>query len=404
MKKIIILFFLVTAILILQALHTEWRYHLRVDLDGQYYQHAKTFFDTLSLKNLGYNEYMPGALLFFLFLSPSLFFSLDSNSLLTALFTANILLFAALVSIFKKFAGLVNTLIFLLFVLMGGPIILYRFELFVCLFVILSLIFWTRKREILSMYLLGVATAIKIFPLILFPYFFLLSLKSKNYASIFKNTASYFLGCLTPLGIFYYLGGTLESFKASLAIHADKPVHAESIFAVFLTLGKKLLTGHFAKGAGDLGIYGIARSDTIGPLFFYNYFWVFVLAIFYVYLAYKIYKGAKYSHLVSAVIILLYLISSKILTAQYIYWFAFIFPLVPPVKKFWWIGSLVLTAATLLLTQTVYPLHYNALLGCFFETGECQQFFWELAARNFLLIIIAVILLQKISWEKLSSR
>lgn len=400
-KTVIVIGALVIIALLVQANIFAWKYHLQVDVDGQYFSIARAFADDLSLKNLGYNEYLPGAVLFFTLLSPVLAFSQNPEHFHLFLFSINILLIVALALIYKKAVGNIGVLTFLLLLFAGGPIIFYRFELYISLVLILSLFIWSKGKEGLSFFLLGVGASIKIFPVLLLPYFLFLSMKKHGLKKTLSNLFLFLTGALTPIFIYLSLNGSIPSIKSALEIHAKKPVHIESIWATLLTLHSKFSTGLYAQGQGEWGIFGIAKAATIGPLFFYNYFWVVALFIVYVFVWRKIRQGEPYSHLMAAVIILIFLITSKILTGQYLYWLALVFPLIVPVKKTWWKITLIVIVEVFLITQFIYPLHYNELLGCFYQVGACEEYFWILALRNSLLVVLAAILAKQTLWKKL---
>ncbi len=103
------------------------------------------------------------------------------------------------------------------------------------------------------------------------------------------------------------------------------------------------------------------------------------------------------------VILLLFLVTSKILTPQYILWFALLVPLMKvygePQNQKNWLINLFLLLLTLIFSQYVYPLRYNELLGGFYTNGTWTSIFWILTARNFFLIVLAVRFFRDIKWR-----
>src|SRR3989344_4845207 len=191
---------LVIIVLLLQAFDLNWRGHLRVDIDGQYISNARHFLKLHNLNSLGNNEYQPGAVLFFAALSPVLLVQDSSESFLLALFTVNIILIIIFAILYKKISGLLGIFTFSLLILFIGPIILYRFDLFTFLFILIAIWFWQKHKFNLSLFFLGIATIIKIYPVLLVPYFLMISFKNKvGRMELLKQVASYLVGLLSVL-------------------------------------------------------------------------------------------------------------------------------------------------------------------------------------------------------------
>ena len=150
-----------------------------------------------------------------------------------------------------------------------------------------------------------------------------------------------------------------------------------------------ITTNEYARGQGSVGIFGITPKATIGPLPFYNSFWIFALGFFYLWLTFKLRPTSQFDIRIPIVILLLFLVTSKILTPQYILWFALLVPLIKPSEsRKNSLINLFLLLLTLFLSQYIYPLQYNGLLGIFYATGKMAFLFWILALRNLLLVIL----------------
>lgn len=390
--------------LLLLAYHPSWRYHLRVDIDGQYMANAHTFLKYGNLSHQGYNEYQPGAVLFFLFLSPILLLQNTNDAYLTALFAVNCLLILVLAYIFQKNTNKINLVVFALILLFTGPIVLYRFELYVTICLILSLVFWKKQKYYLSYFILGMATLIKIYPALLLPYFLILDFKNKRYKNIIFSLISFFLGVfLFLMAYLYFFQVPALKILSDLNIHSRKPVHVESLWGTAVTLYSKITTGAYALGRGDLGIFGIAKEFVPGPPAFYNYFWIPTLGLIYLWLLLKLKRRSYLNVKICLFIILVFLATSKILTDQYLLWFMLLFPLVDfPMQskeQNYWYVNLILILITAFLSQYVYPLRYNELLGGFYTDGTWTSIFWVLTARNFFLIVLAVRFFRDIKWS-----
>ena len=405
-KLVVFLFLvLVIAVLILQAFNIAWRYHLRVDIDGQYVSNARHFLKFHNLNSLGHNEYQPGAVLFFLALSPALLIQDSADYFLLALFASNIFLIAVFAVIYKKISGLLGLFTFSLLILFTGPIVLYRFDLFTFLFILVAILFWRKNKFNYSLFFLGVATAIKIFPALLAPYFLIISAKNKlGITTILKQIVSYVAGLLSIISIYLVVfGGRLSEIMSSLEIHARKPVHVESVWGSILTIYSKLTSGQYALGAGDVGIFGIAREYTIGLLTFYNYFWIVAIGLLYLWLFLKLRSMVKINYQICSMIVLLFLVFSKILTPQYLLWFMLFFPLLSFLtgeseRRNWFVNLLLILLASF-LSQYIYPLRYNELLAGFYTNGSFSNLFWLLTLRNLILIILAFKFIKEIKWN-----
>lgn len=399
-----ILFMILTlAVLLLQAFHPAWRHHLQVDIAGQYISHARHFLTDRNLGNIGYNEYQPGAVLFFAALSPILLLTDNFEHFLWVLFAANILLILLNAYYMRKISGDLGVIIYSAILFFTGPITFYRFELLVHLFVLTSLFAWIRGRQTFSIFLLSVATFIKIYPALLLPYLIILLLKQKKWRQSFK-IGSTFVICLVFLFVAYSLIFRVpaSNIRDSLAIHSKKPVHVESVWATGLTILPKFTSGQFATGQGNWGIFGVSPKNTPGPTVFYNYFWVLPLATLYLWLLKTLKRDSIVDFRIILLIPLLFLIFSKILTPQYLLWFALLFPLIQPKNPTQWQGwtlNLFFILLAAFLSQYVYPLQYDQLLGSFYHDGASVGIFWVLAARNTILIILSLRFLREALWS-----
>lgn len=386
---------LTLVVLIFEALHPAWSYHLRVDADGFYYSRATYFLTHHNLTGLGYNEYQPGAVAFFIALSPALLLSDSRDMYVAALIVMNVLLSLALAGLYKRTTGSdLAVALFAALLLFTGPIVLYRFDLLVGLFMVGAIYCWQKDRPYTAMLLLSSATVMKIYPAFLVPYFLWLAYRQQGWERAFQYVAVFTLG-VAGLIAAYAIAFTVppSQLVADLSIHSLKPVHAESVWATALGWWSKLTTGEFARGQGAFGIFGIDPAAVIGPIGFYNYFWIVPLGLFYGWLFRRAKPHALFDPAICLLIVLLFLIFSKILTPQYLLWFMFFIPLLPAAVQLR-PPALVLVTLVLLVTflsQYLYPLSYNDLLGGFYTTGQPVWLFIVLTIRNILLIATFIV-------------
>lgn len=385
--------FLVISLLVFLAYQTAWRYHLEVDIWGFYYPRFVYFLNNFSFTGFGKNEYFPGAMFFFLIPGLSAFWGNTWEVYLIGLFIVNIALIMLHIYIYRR-NNFIAPFIFLAILLLSGPIILYRHELFISLFVILSFLAWKAERKYLSAFILGLGSSIKIYPLLIFPYFLMLMIKKRKMNEVFRVILFFSFGILSVFGLFVALGATPAEILIPMQVNSIKPVHIESLWGTFLTIVNYLIDGSWLIGKGDHGVFGINPQDIFLPLIFFNYFWLFPLLVFYLFL----YKTKAVFSVVKIeiifLILLLFIIFSKIITPQYIFWFILLFPL------FSWTGKrkLILTTSLAIiliigfLTQYIYPLQYSELLGIFYAYGEKVHLFYLLLARNLLLVVLFTVI------------
>lgn len=384
-------------VLFLLAQHPWWSGHLHTDVDV-YFQRVDYFLQNGSFENLIGNEYQPGALIFFLAISPILWLQKSITTYQLGLFIVNVWLIIVLAILYKSYGNFKNVILLSLILLLTGPIVLFRFDLYVMTIVIFSIYLWKKNFQTLAIVFLCYASFVKIFPVIFLPYYLIIAYKNRGLKQTVKILQVYLVSYFVYLGIFSVATGMKPSqIMASFGFIANTPVHTESLWGTLTTLIWMVTTGEFAKGAGSWGIFGIASEFQIGPLWFYNYFWIIPIGLFYLWIFYKMKKNeAKFDVSVCLLVALLFLLFSKILHHQYTLWFMLLIPLLD-VKLLLiqarWVIFLFLTLLASILHQYVYPLHYTEWIFNFYTTGSYSYLFWLIALRNGIFIFLAVILL-----------
>jgi len=123
-----LILFICTTVVLLQAIHPAWKDHLVFDV-YTYFERSTYFINHLNLSNIA-NEYHPGAITFFILLSPFLLINPSVEAFLNIILSANFILIFLIAYMIERLTASKNILIFSLLILFTGPIIFYRFELF----------------------------------------------------------------------------------------------------------------------------------------------------------------------------------------------------------------------------------------------------------------------------------
>lgn len=395
------LLFNLVVVLILSILGNNpfWRFHLITDVNT-YQTKVGYYLEHHNFGGMVLNEYLPGAMLFFVFISYFSKLFPVGDSFVLSLWIVNFLLILGLSFLYQKINSK-GSVIFPLILLAMGPIVLYRFDLYVMFWVILALFFWQRSKYEITFILLGFATLIKIFPIIFIPLLLIILYKEKGLKRTYQNPLYYFLGLLIPLllyMVFFKVG--ISDLIGLNYFHAMRPVSVESIWGSALTIISKVQVGVYAKGLGDWGTFGIAPSYLIGPLTFYSNFWVVPLSFLYLWFL-KSKDKEKYLFQRCLILVLTFLIFYKSITPQYFLWFALLLPLVEKniFSQLSWRITSILTLIISIFYQYIYPLNYFSLIE-FYNNGNHPELFWLNTFRNCLLLILLVNIISSLKNER----
>ncbi len=392
--------FLVLSFLLILTTYPIYYIHLHGDINV-FYNRASFFIRNLGLANLVDNEYQPGALLFFIILSPILIISNSEVLYLLVLFVANIFLVLLNAFIYSRYNKAENILIFSAVLLFTGPIIFYRFDLLVVTIVNLALLFWKKRHEFTASFLLGIGTQVKVYPLIFLPYLLILSYRKSGFLTMIKHIAAYILGLLSFLFLFNFLFKyNLANFFNSLQFHILKSVGLESPWATLITLFNFFTSGSLPQTEFSNGIMAISHKNIIGPLWLYNYIWIIPFILIHIWFFLKSKNIRPYLDIRFYMLnTLLLLIFSKVIAPQYILWFTLLIPfmnLKTLIYKKRWVINFLIIILICLLYQIIYPLNYSAWIYDF-QKGNLSYLFLINTLRNFLMIIVAVGLFKDLS-------
>lgn len=382
---------LVLLVLYRQALNPLWRGHLEIDT-WNYFLKVEDFIKTKSFSTKIGNEILPATTLFLLI--PGVFIPQPPfyySAYLPAFFILIIIVLIYHVFLAAKYGSINQAIIFSLLMLFFGPILLFRFDALAALLVVLSLICFRQKQFLLSALFLGLVTSIKIYPIIFLPYLLLILITQHQRKRIVSYLSGFTISLVLPVLVFFSFGGQVSQIIEGLNFHALKPVSIESLPASLMTISSLLTQFRPPQLLGGWGVWGIAA-----PLNFFNKFWLLPITIFYLVLI----KTKQYLNKLNFGIIfclmLLFLVFSKNLHAQYIWWFLSLFPFIKfqSAKKLKYLLMIVLLIFISIFNQLVYPLFYTNFFVGFYQHNQHYEVFYTLLLRNLLIVNLLIISLK----------
>jgi len=367
-----------------QATHGPWNSHLVVD-PVVYWQRATFFLGHGTWAGLGVNEYQPGALWFFAGLGALAGGPGDFDPFLRTLMAANVFLLVLHVALAHWRGPRGAGWVMLLFAALTGPLLLYRFELLVSFLVLSAWLLWERRWLVPAAVLLGVATATKIYPVLLVPLLLMSAWRAGRWRE-FSGVAAGFAGggamVLAALGL---AGARWSDVMNALDFHFDKPFGIEGFLGSGIPLVQGLL-GLPLRMAPRNGIYGF-ESDLGAPVtFFLEWCWLPAVAAV-VWIVWRREDGRNWPP-AAAMFVLFgwYVVLGKLMAPQYLWWTVPFLAFVPSgwFRRGEWLAVAGLTAATLVLGQIVYPVNYSEFLQCFNGDYLANRLYWLNLVKNLL--------------------
>ncbi len=255
-----------------------------------------------------------------------------------------------------------------------GAVVFFRFDLWPALLVSLSLLFFKRRRNAVAAGLLGLAIATKLYAAALVPPLLAFVDREGDRHRVWRVSAVLvtvvFLVTM-PLAVLAP-GGVASSLQRQF----DRPLQIESLGASLL-----LVTGNpkVELGSGSWNLVGAAPTaigivSTIAGLGALAGVWVFV---------WRHRPSIGDPALAYAACVAIVLVSAKVASPQFLVWLA---PLVAVVRGRAGLVASLLLGVACVLTQLVYPFHYEELLA-----GDLPPALL-LAARNALLFAVTLVL------------
>jgi uncharacterized membrane protein len=347
--------------------------------------------------NIG-SEYPPLALL--IFLLPALLFRT-----LTAYYVAFIIElllfdFCAMVLIAKTSPRLgisANKALSMhpLAMIAAGPIIAASFDIIPAVLVLAALFFFINGKSNTAWALAGLGILTKLYPVITVPFFVLYQLRQKQYKQIAQG-AGILIFIVLALSLPWLLLNA-KGFLATYVYHMERGLHAESTYGSILLLGKitGLVQVEGIYNYGSWNLYSTLADQLAG---FSIIITAGLLGVVYILYLRSILGEAKNpveqaglsqeatTTLIRCVAaaILIFMLSGKVFSMQYMVWLC---PLLPLVTGRWRVHFYTAFLAAGVISQIIYPYFYPQFEQ--FAPVPVAMIF----IRNILLVLCAVLLL-----------
>jgi len=373
----------------------EWRDHMQVDI-GAFHGRSSHFLTHGTWQGVGYDEYQPGALWFFVLLGWLSFAPSNYDAFFAMLMVANVLLIFGHVAFFLRNGSRWAALSLVLLAAAAGPILLFRFELLVSLLVLCAWALAQRRSYIASAIVLGVATVIKVYPAVFLPLLLAEVLRRKQYADSVAAAAGFGLGIIVPTLLTMAYGFPLPEIIQSVQVHQLKPIGLEGLWANIIVPLQALL--HIPlRMTPAYGVHGLTSDLPHFGNWFFGNIWMLPTGLTFLAILWT-HRKKGYSEPAPWLLLLFaFTLFAKVLNPQYLWWFLSLLPLVafPALSRRTWIVCLVFAAASLILTQIIYPLYYTEFLDWFYKNAPYLSLFVIMAARNLLLLALFIVLCVK---------
>ncbi len=393
-RYIFFLFLCIFTVLLL-AIHPAWKQHLIFDI-YTFQDRASYFIHNFNLSGVNGNEYQPGAILYFILLSPTMLINPSFESFLTVFFVGNILLLLIMAFFIRNITEPKNLIIFGLLILFTGPILFYRFELLVILLTIISFYLWTKNKTYFSVIFLALASLVKVYPVIYLPYFLILIFHKKGFNSALKH-GLVFVGFILIFTWIYLtsLQVSIDQLIYSLDYHSAKPIGVEGIWSGLITTWDLFKNGLPPSLVAGNKTWGINPAGFPVPIWLIDNYWIFIVGIIYVYLLFSKRLANKFME-VNILLTITLVTFAKLTSPQYLMWYLFLLPLInfdKLLKSSHLSLAVLFSFAIAFLSQYIYPLNYTDFLQFFSGNSDNLYLFYINLVKNILLVVIFVLLI-----------
>ncbi len=239
-----------------------------------------------------------------------------------------------------------------------SPFLAWRYDLFPAMLTSIAFLASTRGRAFLAGVPTGLAISAKLYPVVLLPVLCIMFTRRGELKSgLFMGLAAF--GSL-GLTLLPFIPDGMTGLGKMLTFHNQRGVHVESLSGGIVLLSN-LLSGQFTPLGVSYGAWHIHSpvSDALASL--HGAFFLSLYAIFILIAWQRIAQsrtqliGARDLAVLSVGALLVFILSNKVLSPQYLAW---LFPFVPFLRPFQAILFLLSCAASIL----IFPVAYDALL------------------------------------------
>lgn len=274
-----------------------------------------------------------------------------------------------------------------------GPIVGQQYDIFPAVLTLLAVYYFWRGEHDACWALLALGTLTKFYPVVIAPIFWLYYLKNRQYKKIGLSLLVSAVIVLVIVAPFMILGS--ESIINLIKYHAQRGIQLESTYSAFLLLANSLGLIHvsWVFNYGSINLVSpvanaLAKAST--------YITALALLLTYWFIWGRMKPGkSQFTRLgaYSLLSIEVVLITSKVLSPQYLIWLV---PLFPLLFGQWRYHLAAIFAIIGILTYFIFPVDYIALEQ--FQTDAVIL----LLMRDILLILLAILILVSLRQMKAS--
>jgi hypothetical protein len=384
----------VIAVLLVQAYHPLWRRHLEVDVSLRYGV-VYEFLRDGSWSNISFTDHPAGAQIYFLLpvaLAGGWPVSFPTYSALFVLLSA--LLLVAHHGIYRRFGPPHAGAVYLLLLVAMGPLQLFRFEPLVALLTLGAWVLFMRGRWRAAGLLFGLAATVKLYPIVLVPLVAAELWRRGRLRPILEYGAAVLAGALLTLVPFVIWSDTPARLLGVPHKYASYPISFETPWGSLLTAGA-LRTGRAPLPSATVpGITGIDVAASPLPAALHDLLPLIAAALAIAWLLWRFRHAGYREPSIPLVVITAFLVPAKIINPQYLWWPLSFLPLValPGASALTRALLAAIAASALVLTQLVYPLHFDTFMAWFLGQPVSFGIVALSFARNALLVLFAVLL------------
>lgn len=258
--------------------------------------------------------------------------------------------------------------IYTIVLLAVGPLVVTRFDFIPAILTLISIFFFIKKRSKTAWAFLAAATLTKIYPLVIAPIFLLIQLSRSEKKNLLEGLLAFIITSAVITVPFVILSPS--GFWESFSYHTQRPLQIESTYASVLELlsAFKIFDLNIALGYGSVNVIG-----TVPDILAKISFGITILGLLAVYWSAN--RGLKHSHInqqnwavqsdetafivkYSLMAILVFIVSCKVFSPQYIIWLLPLIPLITHKSKYliW-----LLFIAVGIMTFFIFPQYYDSL-------------------------------------------